>query len=206
MVLTKREKILLMVLGCLLLFALELSLFISPSATAYLESDVELQELESELTKVEATLQYPELEQRLRAEKERAQENYQYFYSVLNSYTIDGIVNNLLQQEQLKIINLEITPYEDAYYDFAPLGSDVEGGEEEVMEPDHVLVKSVVSMNIQGEYNNILHFIDELNKTSTCLRVSNMSIAKNDLGIEEETGISAYLTIFIYGIDVEPNL
>lgn len=206
MILTKREKILLQFLVALLLFAFVLSVIFTPAANAYLASDAECLSLLEEKKRVEGILNYPGLTERLNEEKKKAKENYEYFYSVLNSYTIDGIVNQLLQQENLKIITLNITPYEDAYYDFAPPSEDLETGSEAGPGQEHVLVKSVITLNVRGEYGNILEFVDRLNQTSTCLRADSVSIARQDMGIVEEEGITASMRIYIYGIDVEPTL
>lgn len=203
--LTKREKILLQILGILLLLGLIMSFLFTPAVTSLVKSKADLAEAEEELIRVREIYEYPGLDERMKQEIDTAEANYEYFYSVLNSYTIDGIVNKLLQKNQLKVMGLGITPYEDASYDFLPAEADMEYGDgSSEQKVEKVLVKSTITVNVEGGYNNILRFIDDLNGTSSCLRVNSMTIG-DKVGVLGDTYEKvASLKIYVYGVNIQP--
>lgn len=193
MTLTKREKILLQVMVCLGAFSLILVFLVLPQMEKRVSLSVSTQQLEQEYQEKEALLSNEELDTQYDTELAKAKENYNYFYSVLNSYSIDEIINSLIQQYELSVYSLNIGDYEDASYDFTRL-------EEEKLK---ILVKSTVNLTVSGEYSKILAFIAALNEKSPCLSVDTVSMAQNTDSASGTESMTASFRIYIYGINVK---
>ena len=162
MTLKKSEKILLEILILLAAFAVILMFLVLPEAEKKIELETLSGELEIELLEKQQLMLQKDLQERYDAAKELARENYDYFYSVLNGYSIDEIVNGIAQEKNLAITSLNIGNYEDASSDFT-----IETGE-----TLDVLVKSTVNVTVLGGYDDILAFMDALNEKSPCLRIN----------------------------------
>lgn len=204
MTLTKREKKLLHIFATFLLFGIILSFLYLPEKQRQLELKEEMNRLETENEKVQSLLADTLLEGRLEREQMLAEKNYDYFYSQLNSYTIDTIVNNLLQKNDLYVSTLQISPYEDAVYDFplaAEEGTEEDGGQ---AAEESVLVKSTINVSVAGKYENMLQFMADLNDKSTCLRIDLVSVEENNLIAEETGSATGIFRIYIYGVKVRP--
>lgn len=193
MTLKKSEKILLQILILLAAFAAILVFLVMPEMEQKLELDAEAESLEIELNEKQRLMNSTALEENYQTQKDLADENSNYFYSVLNGYSIDEIVNEVAQEKELFIKSLSIEPYQDASGDFvATTGQESD-----------VLVKSTVNLTVLGNYQNILDFMDALNAKSTCLRVSLVNITDNQNDATGTQGMAAVFKIFIYGINVE---
>lgn len=193
MTLKKSEKILLQILILLAAFAAILVFLVMPEMEQKLELDAEAESLEIELNEKQRLMNSTALEENYQTQKDLADENSNYFYSVLNGYSIDEIVNEVAQEKELFIKSLSIEPYQDASGDFvAATGQESD-----------VLVKSTVNLTVLGNYQNILDFMDALNAKSTCLRVSLVNITDNQNDATGTQGMAAVFKIFIYGINVE---
>lgn len=193
MALKKSEKILLQILILLAAFAAILVFLVMPELERKLELDTQAEELELELIEKQQLMNNPTLKENYQTQKELAEENANYFYSVLNGYSIDEIVNEVAQEKELFIKSLSIEPYQDASGDFiATTGQESD-----------VLVKSTVNLTVLGNYQNILDFMDALNAKSTCLRMSLVSLSDNQNDATGTQGMTGVFKIFIYGIDVE---
>lgn len=193
MTLKKSEKILLEILILFAAFAVILVFLVMPEAENKIEAQSLNESLEIEYLEKQQLLKDPELDARYEAQKAIAQENYDYFYSVLNGYSIDEIVNGIAVDNQLAVTSLTIGDYENASGDFAAITG----------ESLDVLVKSIVDVTVLGSYEDILAFMDDMNAKSTCLRMSLISISEyqdNATDTEEMVGV---FRIYIYGIDVE---
>lgn len=193
MTLKKSEKILLEILILFAAFAVILVFLVMPEAENKIEAQSLNESLEIEYLEKQQLLKDPELDARYEAQKAIAQENYDYFYSVLNGYSIDEIVNGIAVDNQLAVTSLTIGDYENASGDFAAITG----------ESLDVLVKSIVDVTVLGSYEDILAFMDDMNTKSTCLRMSLISISEyqdNATDTEEMVGV---FRIYIYGIDVE---
>lgn len=189
----KKEKIALQVLLLTAIFAVILSLLLLPAMEekALASADLDLASLE--LEEKQELMADTGLDERHKEAMEEAEKNYNYFYSVLNSYTIDTIINTLVQKHDMSISMLNIGEYEDATYDFPKL-------EEEELK---VLVKSTVNLTISGNYTNMIRFMDALNQKSTGLRVDMLSIYENTMDATGRHGMTASFRIYIYGVDVQ---
>ena len=193
MTLKKSEKILLQILILLAAFAAILMLLVMPELERKMELDAEAEALEIELTEKQQLMNNPVLEENYQTQRDLAEENSNYFYAVLNGYSIDEIVNEVAQEKELFIRSLSIEPYQDASGDFvATTGQESE-----------VLVKSTVNLTVLGNYQNILDFMDALNEKSTCIRMSLVSLTDNQNDATGTQEMAAVFKIFIYGIDVE---
>lgn len=193
MTLKKSEKILLEILILFAAFAVILVFLVMPEAENKIEAQSLNESLEIEYLEKQQLLKDPELDARYEAQKAIAQENYDYFYSVLNGYSIDEIVNGIAVDNQLAVTSLTIGDYENASGDFAAITG----------ESLDVLVKSIVDVTVLGSYEDILAFMDDMNTKSTCLRMSLISISEyqdNATDTEEMVGV---FRVYIYGIDVE---
>lgn len=193
MTLKKSEKILLQILVLVAAFALILVFWVMPEAERKIRLKTLSDALDQELDEKQQLLLNPQIDERYQEEKQKAEENYDYFYSVLNGYSIDEIINSIAQEKQLSITSLNIGEYIDASTDFQLVS-------EENLD---VLVKSTVSLTVLGSYQNILGFMEALNEKSTCLRMSLVSINENRDDATGSEGMSASFRIYIYGIDVE---
>lgn len=192
MTITKNEKRILQVVGSIALFVLIFVGIVLPEMQTRETLKVRNEELVLEHKQKALLLKDVSVDQQYAEEIEEAKKNYNFFYSALNSYTIDKIINDLLKKYELNVSMLNITEYQDATYDFERL-------EEQELK---VLVRSTVNINVSGQYQKILSFIEELNNTSPCLLVEMISITNNR---SDATGIyekDAILSIYIYGIDV----
>lgn len=193
MTLKKSEKILLEILILFAAFAVILVFLVMPEAQNKIEAQSLNESLEAEYSEKQQLLKDPELDNRYEEQKAIAQENYDYFYSVLNGYSIDEIVNGIAVDNQLAVTSLTIGDYENASGDFvAVTGESLE-----------VLVKSIVDVTVIGSYEDILAFMDDMNAKSTCLRMSLISISENHDNATDTEEMLGVFRIYIYGIDVE---
>lgn len=193
MTLKKSEKILLQILIVVAGFAALWMFLLMPELEKKLSITEEHDALETEYLQKQTLLLNTALDQRYADEKELAEENYDYFYAVLNGYTIDGIVNGIAQERNLSIESLNIGSYEEASGDF----------EAETGKKLDVLVKSIVSLSVKGNYEDILQFVDDMNAKSPCLRMSTVSISENSSDATGEKQMTASFRIYLYGIDVD---
>lgn len=193
MTLKKSEKILLEILILLAAFAVILVFLVMPAAQSRIEAKSLNESLEIEYLDKQQLFEDPTLDERYEEQKQIAQENYDYFYSVLNGYSIDEIVNGLAVEKQLAVTSLTIGDYENASGDFAAVTG----------ESLDVLVKSIVDVTVIGSYEDILAFMDAMNAKSTCLRMSLISISENQDNATDAEEMVGVFRIYIYGIDVE---
>lgn len=192
MTLTKREKMLLQIGLCLILFCVIFVYLLLPQMEERDTLIAKKEEVEFSYEKKQMLLANITLDKRYEEAANKARENYDYFYGVLNSYTIDGIVNHLLKEYELTVHTLDISDYEDAAMDF-----------EEAKEQPEILVRSTVSLSVSGNYDKILGFMKALNEKSPCLRVDTFSLQKNASDATGSQGMTASFRIYIYGIDIK---
>ena len=114
----KSEKILLQILICVVLLAGVWMFFLNPA----LEKKEVLREREEaariQQEQMQALIDNTALEDDLNVQQNISKENYEFFYSVLNSYNIDKIVNDLAKENSLYVQSLQIGEYTDASSDF----------------------------------------------------------------------------------------
>lgn len=188
---SKREKLLLEIVFLVGAFALIWVFLVMPAQEEKIALEVEQESTELELQEKERLLMNDTLESAYQDALTEAKENYDYFYSVLNSYTIDEILNTLIKEHGISVVAMNISEYEDAAYDFPETAEELD-----------VLVKSIVNLTVTGEYQNILNFMDAMNAKSTCLRMDMVNISENTQDATGAEGMIANFRIYIYGIDI----
>ena len=188
---SKREKLLLEIVLLVGTFALILVFLVMPAQEEKIALEVEQESTELELQEKERLLMNDTLESSYQDALTEAKENYDYFYAVLNSYTIDEILNTLIKEHGINVVSMNISEYEDAAYDFPETAEELD-----------VLVKSIVNLTVTGEYQNILSFMDAMNAKSTCLRMDMVNISENTQDATGTEGMIANFRIYIYGIDI----
>lgn len=223
---TKREKILLQI--CIVIgFVGVCFVYVLMPAMKKSESLAkELEGVQTEEIRIMSTVQLTGLEERLESEKERANENYEFFYSKLNSYTIDDILNGLAEENHLEIRSLNIGQYkqrkdsevlgavqvqkevvdEDAY-DGPKIPVLSEDEEEETTkattknDSEQYLLGADSSLALTGSYANVMQFISELNRESDCIVINTVTITYNERAVSEKTSTNANISVTLYGID-----
>lgn len=209
----KREKILLEVFICVLLFAGICMFFLMPAFKKHKELAERAAVAEVKQQEMQRLIGDNTLDESLNTQKDVSKKNYEFFYSVLNSYNLDQILNDLAKEKSLSIQNLSIGDYTDAGNDF-PLGTETktEGqdgtdesetttqSEQELDNPANLL-KSQVSISVTGSYENILAYVDGLNAQSICLRVDSISLSPNERDATGKAGQNAVISISVYGIN-----
>lgn len=211
----KSEKILLQILICVVLLAVVWMFFLKPA----LEKKEVLREREEaariEQEQMQALIEKATLEDELLVQQNISKENYEFFYSVLNSYNIDKIVNDLAKENSLYVQSLQIGEYTDASSDFVIETEEtpeaIDESAEETTSDDQVieakvenqakLLKSQVSISISGTYDNILAYVKALNAKSICLRIDSISLSENNRDATGNASQNATIGLSLYGIN-----
>ena len=160
------------------------------------EEQQRLQEVSAERAEMEEILRDGKLAKQYRQAAREAEDNYGSFHSILNSYTIDNILNGLMEEHGLHVQNLQISPYRTVRE--AEILPEAAGSQEEG-EEESLLMLSEVNLLATGGYEDAKAFVDALNEKSFCLRVEHLQIdfnSENDYG--DEARVSA--TVRIYGV------
>lgn len=200
---TNREKVLLQICIVIGLVGVCFVYVLMPSMKKSEKLVAELETAEAEEIRIMSTVQLTGLEERLDSEKERAETNYEFFYSKLNSYTIDDILNGLAEQNNLDIRSLNISQYSlrDEKEILDKVAKDEEEAEEEKEATGHYLLGAQSSLSLIGSYSNVMKFISALNQESDCIVVNSVSITSNQRAATEDTTTNANISVTIYGID-----
>ncbi|GKH47640.1 MULTISPECIES: type II secretion system protein GspM [Anaerotruncus] len=196
MTLTKREKRLLFLLAVVIVAVCIFRFGMMPLHEKLLEEQQRLQEVSAERAEMEEILRDGKLAKQYRQAAREAEDNYGSFHSILNSYTIDNILNGLMEEHGLHVQNLQISPYRTVRE--AEILPEAAGSQEEG-EEESLLMLSEVNLLATGGYEDAKAFVDALNEKSFCLRVEHLQIdfnSENDYG--DEARVSA--TVRIYGV------
>lgn len=97
MTLTKREKRLLFLLAVVIVAVCIFRFGMMPLHEKLLEEQQRLQEVSAERAEMEEILRDGKLAKQYRQAAREAEDNYGSFHSILNSYTIDNILNGLME-------------------------------------------------------------------------------------------------------------
>lgn len=210
----KRERLLLQILACIALFAGVWIFFLDPVLEKKEALEIEQEVVQLERENVDRLIQ-ADLEPAKAEETKRAEQNYQFFYGVLNSYNIDEILNGLAKANSLNIQSLQMGEYEDASEDFvitdtngevAAEGTDTEDADVATTESTDTaglaaqLLKCSASLTVTGNQDNILAFVDAMNAKSSCLKSVSLSISQNQQDVSGSYANTAQIEVEIYGI------
>lgn len=210
MKLTKRETTMLTVLAILAVAALVFTLVLQPLQSGLNRKKALRDELELQQVQMQALLESSGMEDTYAEQKQKAAENYDSFYAVLNSYTIDNILSVLMDEHGISVLSMDITPYEQTVWESTqnrsaqtnanqPIQNDEDAAK---AQPENILLKSTVRLEAGGSYEDIMRFLNAMNDKSFCLRVRDMNVqfATDRNLLQYETSFSC--NIDIYGIEV----
>lgn len=203
---TRREKILLQICIAIGVIGLCIIYLLRPAIRERERYQEELEALQFEELKIMAVLDAQDVETTLAGQKKLAEENYQYFYSRLNTYTIDGILNHLTEECGLAVESMNIGDYIEINADTLSRSQDepsqenlLQSGEQAAQET-RLLLGCNVSLTVSGSYEQILTFMEALAEESTCIEVVSLSMYVNERSVSQEQAIEASLGLLMYGI------
>jgi Tfp pilus assembly protein PilO len=184
--LSKREKLLVALLGVLALAAVGFLLLIRPQMTALQRARLEREQVATERLQMESLLTGSSLDAEYEAQRSSAQRNYDVFYSKLNGYTIDKILSDLIAQRNL-------TPSRMAIGDYEALP-----GEAETPAAEQLLTCQV-TLTVSGSQADLQAFLDDLNAASFCLQAQAIQM-EDDPAAVGGTVRQATFSLVIYGV------
>ena len=186
---SKREKYFLSLLGIIGVITLVYLGIVIPVVQAAQEKNSRLETLKATKAEMDAVLANTGILTEEKEISQLAEENFKAFYTKLNSYNIDYILNALIDAHNLSVTSLNIS-------DYAPVVNVINGKEI----TQEFLLKSDVSIRVQGDYQAILSFIDALNATTFCLQIPQIQIQKSD----DVSNSQCAFVVEVYGVQV-PN-
>ena len=212
-----KDQNLLKITGCFILLALVFNFFLKPVSAEQKELSAKLDTMEVQKIQMEALISNEDLKENMEEQKTKAMENYEFFYGVLNSYSVDGIINDLITEENLEITSLNINDYVAAAEERLIVQKEVktETVEEdsETTPVETMLLTCKATVAFIGNYENVLSFIDKLGKKSDCIEITNFRLDKKTISgekrydefgeevINESLSYVASIDLNIYGID-----
>lgn len=224
---TRREKILLQILVAVGLVGMSIIYLLMPAIKDKKAWQKELDTLQLQELQMEAVLLTPNVEESLQQQKELAAKNYEYFYSQLNSYTVDDILNHLVAESGLEMLGMSIGDYSPVRVDtlyrsqktdenaeadeeersYAEILKTVEGTQSDTKtstadagEQEDFLLGCTVTLNVKGSYRQVLNLVDIFERESTCIEVTKLNLSQNQRIVDVEEPIEATLSLLIYGI------
>lgn len=211
---TRREKMLLQILVAVGLVGMSIIYLLMPAIKDKEAWQEELETLQVQELQMEAVLQAPNVEENLQQQKELAAKNYEYFYSQLNSYTVDDILNHLVAESGLEMLGMSIGDYTSIQVNTLYRGqetvedaetaegeqSDAKASTADMEEQEDFLLGCTVNLNVKGSYRQVLNLVDIFERESTCIEVTNLNLSQNQRVIDVDEPIEASLSLLIYGI------
>lgn len=208
---TRREKILLQICIAIGLIGLSSIYLLKPAIAEKKLQEQNLEAAQLEELQVKTVLEAEGVEETLTEQKLLAEQNYNYFYDKLNSYTIDGIVNEIVTQCGLEVEAMNIGKYSEISTDTlkrtkevspteaeSETNSTIMGEKEE--EEERFLLGCRVTLNVKGTYEQVLKLVNALKEESPCIEVTSISLYADERNIEVEDAVSASLGLLVYGI------
>jgi len=167
LVITKREKIMLFVVGLIVIVFLAVQFAIVPLSTKYTEGLNERARLQGEidLHKMEAAT-IPMLRDRNAETHRRYAELISGYPVIIDNEELDFMLTSLSNEYNLRPASLQISPRPPR----PPVPEDGTALQE--------LTKATVQMNVVGNYRSLLRLLDEVSNT-TYMRLTNVSYTEN---------------------------
>lgn len=204
---TRREKVLLQICIAIGVIGLCIIYLLRPAIREKERYQEELEVLQFEELRIMTVLDAPGVEAELAKQQKLAEENYEYFYGKLNTYTIDGILNHLTEECGLSVESMNIGDY--IRINEASLRRTKEDTQPENMQQDsfpqegqdaQLLLGCNVGLTVTGSYEQVLTFVEALSKESECIEVVSLDMYLNERNTSEEQAIEASLGLLMYGI------
>lgn len=212
---TKREKLLLQILVCVTVVGLLTVYLLLPAIKTYIKLNTQKEESQELKTDMELILSTEGLEEGKISADRKASEIYTFFNGKLNSYNINDMFDEMVVKNNLEINAISIGKYTE-------LSDDTIIPKEEISEEDmlvdefeefeefedipNYLLGCDITVNVMGEYENILNLISDINKSSQCLIINNCTYTKTNAYIgdasdnEETDYYTASIQMTLYGI------
>ena len=172
---TKREKIMLFVVGLIAVVYLSIQFVIIPLSVSYNESISERARLQDEIDahRLEAAM-IPSLRERNTEAHTRFYELTSGYPTIVENEEIDFMLTTLSNRHNLSPVSLRITPRPPP-----PPPPESEDGEEVVYTPDlPTFTKSTVQMNVVGSYASLMRLLDEVSSIEY-IRLTDVNYSKN---------------------------
>ncbi|MCR4651115.1 MAG: hypothetical protein K5662_05115 [Lachnospiraceae bacterium] len=193
---SKREKLLLQLCISIALVGLS-SIYLLMPVIKNNRAAVEEQEMiETQMLEMKAILDAPGIDEALEGEKDRARTNYEYFYSKLNSYSLDENINGIITDTGVDVVSMKIGDYKTI-----PLSNLKRNSEDaDIILDGDFLLGCDVSITATGEYDKILNLISRLKAESNCVDITSLNLTRDERVTEGKNPVTATIGIIIYGI------
>lgn len=190
----KREKVLLQILiavgvvGVLAVYLLLPAIKKNRTLKQEHEDLVMLQE------DMDILLTTPGLYESMEESKQSTEDTYEFFNKDFVVYSVDSVINKLVDQDNLEINSLRIEKYiprrESEIADMSEYEEDADADTDEEDDDDAedfydeedgpagFLLGLDVNVAVEGYYEDILKFIDDLNATSKCVNIKECSYSR----------------------------
>lgn len=212
---TNREKFLLQLMICIGVVGVIAVYLVLPQVKKNRILNEEYEEVLLQSENMEMLLAQTGVVDGLDVATETTENTWNFFQKGLSSYEIDSFINDLAIKNNVEISLLSIGSYE--------LTSDKDIGLDIIMVDvssdssfdgnaqveDMLLKKATVLINVDGDYEDVLQFIDDINKRSECIQIrqcvtrkdeSMIAVDENDDVIEGFEYLSAQITVDLYSI------
>lgn len=180
---SKREKLLLQIMVCVAVVGGLAVYLLLPAIKKNIRLKEEVLETEATAEEMEMVINTDGIIEGYEKAVTKADETYDFFYGDIKSFKVDELVNELVVKNNLKINSISIGDYTDRSDDELYIVKE-DGEEEEETEKESLLIGRDVSVSIEGAYQDVLSFIDDLNAKSECIRINNASYTKNVRNID----------------------
>lgn len=212
---TKREKMLLQIMICIGVVGVLAVYVLLPQIKKNRALNEDFEEVSFQADEMAEMLALPGVEDGLEAAEATTENTWSFFQKGLSSYEIDDFINNLAEKNDLEIVLLSIGSYKevsDTELGMEPamatvISEDALAGSHEV--EDMLLSKVTVIVKVEGDYQDVLKFIDNINERSECIIIKDCVTFKDetelrrdeeDNVIEDFEYLSAQITLDMYSI------
>jgi len=171
---TKREKIMLFVVGLIAVVYLSIQFVIIPLSVSYNESISERARLQDEIDahRLEAAM-IPSLRERNTEAHTRFYELTSGYPTIVENEEIDFKLTTLSNRHNLSPVSLRITPQPPP-----PPAPEPEDGEDVYIPDLPTFTKSTVQMNVVGSYASLMRLLDEVSSIEY-IRLTDVNYSKN---------------------------
>lgn len=208
---TRREKILLQICIAIALVGFSFIYLYLPTVKGRAQAIEDRELMEDTQIQMLAVLSVDNVEDNLAKQKQIAEDNYDYFYSKLNTYTIDGIINNIVDSSGVEVLSMNIGGYTDVPSKVLDRKDAKDIDEESLAEEDatvadagseeeNVLLGCGVNLSVKGTYSQIYKLMDSFKKESPCIEIISTGLTFDGRNVKDDV---TYVTmsLMIYGVN-----